>query len=105
LRARTGFQAAAYAKKTVEHLVGRTPIIVPIRVRGYDHSVGVRKVTNQEVLWQIRALAIRRSIAPDLRTAGLASVSIGLPSTYPKYEKAALHCDDIEGSHVARAVS
>src|SRR5215208_2128016 len=44
-----GFESEGYSGMTLEHLAARVPMIIPIRVRGYNHFVLVRKVTDREV--------------------------------------------------------
>jgi predicted double-glycine peptidase len=44
-----GFESDGYSGVTLEHLASHVPMIIPIRVRGYNHFVVVRKVTDREV--------------------------------------------------------
>ncbi|HYD95283.1 MAG TPA: C39 family peptidase [Noviherbaspirillum sp.] len=44
-----GFQADGYTNMTLEDLATQSPMIVPIRVRGYDHFVIVRRVMEHTV--------------------------------------------------------
>lgn len=44
-----GFQSDGYSSMTLEDLAEQVPMIVPIRVRGYDHFVIVRRVRQHKV--------------------------------------------------------
>lgn len=44
-----GFEADGYSNMTLEDLAAQAPMIVPIRVRGYDHFVIVRRVKEHSV--------------------------------------------------------
>jgi len=44
-----GFQADGYTDMTLKDLATQAPMIVPIRVRGYDHFVIVRRVMERTV--------------------------------------------------------
>lgn len=44
-----GFQSDGYTNMTLEDLAAQVPMIVPIRVRGYDHFVIVRRVMERRV--------------------------------------------------------
>jgi predicted double-glycine peptidase len=47
--AQIGFESDGYSDMTLENLASQFPMIVPIRVRGYDHFVVVRAVTDHDV--------------------------------------------------------
>lgn len=47
--ARLGFASDGYSDMTLDDLASRVPMIVPIRVRGYDHFVIVRKVGEDDL--------------------------------------------------------
>lgn len=47
--AQLGFESEGYSDMTLEDLASQVPMIVPVRVRGYNHFVIVRKVTEREV--------------------------------------------------------
>jgi len=44
-----GFEADGYSSMTLDDLSAQVPMIVPIRVRGYDHFVIVRRVAEHQV--------------------------------------------------------
>ncbi len=48
--AEVGFDGDGYSGMTLDDVAGQVPMIVPVRVRGYDHFVIVRKVTDADVL-------------------------------------------------------
>jgi predicted double-glycine peptidase len=47
--AELNFRSSGYTEMTLDDLGARVPMIVPIKVRGYDHFVVVRNVTEREV--------------------------------------------------------
>ena len=47
--AQVGFESDGYSDMTMDDLASQLPMIVPIRVRGYDHFVIVRHVTDRDV--------------------------------------------------------
>lgn len=47
--AQFGFESDGYKNMQLADLAMRVPMIVPIRVRGYDHFIVVRKVDDEEV--------------------------------------------------------
>jgi predicted double-glycine peptidase len=47
--AQIGFESDGYSGMTLADLTARAPMIIPIRVRGYNHFIVVRKVTNDHV--------------------------------------------------------
>lgn len=47
--AQVGFESDGYSDMTLEDLFAQATMIVPIRARGYDHFVVVRKVTDHDV--------------------------------------------------------
>jgi predicted double-glycine peptidase len=48
--AQIGFDSDGYSDMTLDDLASQVPMIVPIRARGYDHFVVVRRVTDEDVL-------------------------------------------------------
>lgn len=47
--AEIGFEGDGYSGMTLEDLTAQAPMIIPIRVRGYNHFIVVRKVTDTQV--------------------------------------------------------
>lgn len=45
-----GFDSDGYSDMTLDDLAAQAPMIVPIRTRGYDHFIIVRRVTDADVL-------------------------------------------------------
>jgi predicted double-glycine peptidase len=47
--AQVGFESDGYSEMSIADLAGQVPMIVPVRVRGYDHFVVVRHADEHEV--------------------------------------------------------
>jgi predicted double-glycine peptidase len=47
--AQIGFESDGYSDMSITDLAGQVPMIVPVRVRGYDHFVVVRHADEREV--------------------------------------------------------